>query len=177
MWNGCFSGPIGNFRNGHQSKACSVAQYQRRLMCTCVSTILTNWDAYGIRNGHQTTTISTTSHQSREMAVSLGPQGILVTGMKTDPITMKLTSETRSVKPASPLPRRNETHLFLRASAFSLLMETLAFNMRLLYLDERARSWGPPVRTINGLLHCLLHCGHVCNGLSEWSPLLTDQCL
>jgi hypothetical protein len=39
----------------------------------------------------------------------------------------------------SPLSRRNETHLFLRASAFSLLKETLAFNMRLLYLDERAR--------------------------------------
>jgi hypothetical protein len=28
-------------------------------------------------------------------------------------------------------------HLFLRASAFSLLKETLAFNLRLLYLDER----------------------------------------
>jgi hypothetical protein len=27
--------------------------------------------------------------------------------------------------------------LFLRASAFSLLKETLAFNLRLLYLDER----------------------------------------
>jgi hypothetical protein len=37
----------------------------------------------------------------------------------------------------SPLSRRNETHLFLRASAFSLLKETLAFNLRLLYLDER----------------------------------------
>jgi hypothetical protein len=40
-----------------------------------------------------------------------------------------------------------------------------------------AGSWGPPVRTGNGLLHCPLHCGHFCNGLSEWSPLLTDQCL
>jgi hypothetical protein len=28
-------------------------------------------------------------------------------------------------------------HLFLRAFAFSLLKETLAFNLRLLYLDER----------------------------------------
>jgi hypothetical protein len=35
------------------------------------------------------------------------------------------------------MSRRNETHLFLRASAFSLLKETLAFNLRLLYLDER----------------------------------------
>jgi hypothetical protein len=31
------------------------------------------------------------------MAVSLGPQGTLVRGMKTEPITVKLTSETRSV--------------------------------------------------------------------------------
>jgi hypothetical protein len=28
-------------------------------------------------------------------------------------------------------------HLFLRASAFSLLKETLAVNLRLLYLDQR----------------------------------------
>jgi hypothetical protein len=40
-----------------------------------------------------------------------------------------------------------------------------------------AGSCGPPVRTCNGLLYCPLHCGHFCNGLSEWSPLLTDQCL
>jgi hypothetical protein len=31
------------------------------------------------------------------MAVSLDPQGTLVTGMKTEPVTVKLTSETRSV--------------------------------------------------------------------------------
>jgi hypothetical protein len=31
------------------------------------------------------------------MVVSLGPQGTLVTGMKTEPVTVKLTSETRSV--------------------------------------------------------------------------------
>jgi hypothetical protein len=43
------------------------------------------------------------------MTVSLGPQGILVTGMKTEPVTVKLTSETRSV------------------------------NLRLLYLDEMRR--------------------------------------
>jgi hypothetical protein len=67
----------------------------------------------------------------------------------------------------SLLSRQNETHLFLRASAFSRLKETCAFNLRLLYLDERARSSGPPVRSGNGLLHCLLHCWHVCNGLSE----------
>jgi hypothetical protein len=42
-------------------------------------------------------TVATTSHWSREMAVSLGPQGTLVMGMKTEPVTVKLTSETRSV--------------------------------------------------------------------------------
>jgi hypothetical protein len=36
---------------------------------------------------------------------------------------------------------------------------------------------GPTGQDWNGLLHYLLHCGHFCNGLSEWSPLLTDQCL
>jgi hypothetical protein len=41
--------------------------------------------------------VTTTSHQSREVAVSLGPQGTLVTGMKTEPVTVKLTSKTRSV--------------------------------------------------------------------------------
>jgi hypothetical protein len=53
---------------------------------------------YRIRNRHQTTTVTTTRHQSREMAIFLGPQGTLVTGMKTEPVTVKLTSETRSVK-------------------------------------------------------------------------------
>jgi hypothetical protein len=42
-------------------------------------------------------TVTTTSLWSCEMAVSLGPQGTLVTGMKTEPVTVKLTSETRSV--------------------------------------------------------------------------------
>jgi hypothetical protein len=42
-------------------------------------------------------TITTTSHRSREMDVSLGPQGTLVTGMKTEPITVKSTSDMRTV--------------------------------------------------------------------------------
>jgi hypothetical protein len=100
------------------------------------------------------------------MAVSLGPQGKLVTGMKTESVTVKLTSETRSVN-LRLLCLDEMRSIFLRASTFSLLKETLAFNMRLLYLDERARSWGPPVRIGNGLLHCPLHCGRFCNGLSE----------
>jgi hypothetical protein len=52
---------------------------------------------YRIHNRHQTTTVTTTSHRSRELAISLGPQGTLVTGMKTEPVTMKLTSKMRSV--------------------------------------------------------------------------------
>jgi hypothetical protein len=52
---------------------------------------------YRIRNGHQTTTVTTTSHRSREVTVSLCSQGTLVTGMKTEPVTVKLTSETRSM--------------------------------------------------------------------------------
>jgi hypothetical protein len=35
------------------------------------------------------------------------------------------------------MSRRNETHLFLCTSAFSLLKDTLSFNLRLLYFDER----------------------------------------
>jgi hypothetical protein len=31
--------------------------------------------------------------------------------------------------------------------------------MRLIYLDEQARSWGPPVRTGSRLLHYPSHCG------------------
>jgi hypothetical protein len=42
-------------------------------------------------------TVTTTSHWSREMAVSQGPQGTVVTGMKTEPVTVKLTSEMHSV--------------------------------------------------------------------------------
>jgi hypothetical protein len=121
---------------------------------------------YRICNGHQTTIVTTTSHRSCEMVVCLSPQRTLVTGMKQSSYC-EINIRDAFLEPASPLSRRNETHLFLRAFAFSLLKETLAFNLRLLYLNERDRSWGPPVRTDDGLLHCPLHCGHVCNGLSE----------
>jgi hypothetical protein len=39
-------------------------------------------------------TVTTTSHWSREMVISLGPQGTLVIGMKTEPITVNSTSDT-----------------------------------------------------------------------------------
>jgi hypothetical protein len=41
-------------------------------------------------------------------------------------------------EPASPLSRRNETHLFSHASVVSRLKETHAVNPCLLYLDEQA---------------------------------------
>jgi hypothetical protein len=72
-----------------------------------------------------------------KMTVSLGIQGTLVTGTKTEPITVKSTSETYAV------------------------------NLRLLCLVERAKFWGPPVSTGNGLLRCPLHCWHFCNRHSE----------
>jgi hypothetical protein len=73
--------------------------------------------------------ITTTSHWSREMAIS-GPTWNFGNGHETEPVNVKLTSEP-------PPFRKNETHLFPHASTFSLLEETLAFNLRLLYLDER----------------------------------------
>jgi hypothetical protein len=79
--------------------------------------------------------VTTTSHKSREMAVSLGPHGTLVTGMKQTRY-YEINIRHAFCELASPMSRRNEMHLFLRASAFSRLKETLAFNLRLLYLDE-----------------------------------------
>jgi hypothetical protein len=50
-----------------------------------------------INNRHQTTTVTTTSHRPREMVVSLGTQGTLVTSTKTEPVTMNSTSEMHAV--------------------------------------------------------------------------------
>jgi hypothetical protein len=82
-----------------------------------------------------------------KMTVSLGPQGTLVTGTKTKPVTVKSILETRVVNP------------------------------RLRSLDKRATLWGPPVITGNRLLRCPLLCWHVCNSCYNRSPLLIDQCL
>jgi hypothetical protein len=70
------------------------------------------------------------------MAVSLGPHGTLVTGTNRAHYC-EINIRDAFYEPSSPLSRRNETHLFLRVSAFSLLKEMLAFNLHLLYLDER----------------------------------------
>jgi hypothetical protein len=120
-----------------------------------------------ISNEHQTTTITTTSHQSHEMAVSLGPQGTLVTCTKREPIICELNIRDACCELAPRLSQRNETHLFSRASAVSLLKETCSVNPRLLYLDERAKFWSPPVSIGNELLHWSLLFGHVCNRRSE----------
>jgi hypothetical protein len=70
------------------------------------------------------------------MAVSLGPHGTLVTGMKQSPLLL-INIIDAFCELASLLSRRNETHLFLRVSAFSLLKEMLSVSLRLLDLDER----------------------------------------
>jgi hypothetical protein len=72
-----------------------------------------------------------------KMTVSLGPQGTLVTGTKTEPVTMKSIMEIRAV------------------------------NLHLRCLDERAMLWGPPVSTGNERLWCPLLCWHNCNGCSN----------
>jgi hypothetical protein len=68
-----------------------------------------------------------------KMTISLGSQGTLVMGTRTEPVTVKSISETHAV------------------------------NLRLRCLDERAKFWGPPISTGNGLLWCPLYCSHVCN--------------
>jgi hypothetical protein len=82
-----------------------------------------------------------------KMIVSLGPQRTLVTCTKTKLVTVKSISETRVV------------------------------NLRLRCLNERATLWGPPVSIGNGFLLCPLLCWQVCNKCSNWSPLLSGQCL
>jgi hypothetical protein len=99
----------------------------RRVYFTCVSAQL------GFITGIKQQLV--TGHV--KMTVSLGPQGTLVTGTKTKPITMKSISETCVV------------------------------NLRLQCLDERAMFWGLPVSTGNGPLWCPLLCWHVCNGCSN----------
>jgi hypothetical protein len=64
-----------------------------------------------IRNGYQTMTVTTTSHQSREMAVTLGSQGSLVTGTKAQLVTVAQYRNT-CCAPASPLCWWIETRLF-----------------------------------------------------------------
>jgi hypothetical protein len=87
---------------------------------------------------HRIKTVTTTSYRSRETTVSLGPQGTLVTGANTEPVTWNqhrrhvlwtcvfsvLTKEDASFAHGSPLSRRKET---------------LLVYARLLYLEERRR--------------------------------------
>jgi hypothetical protein len=72
-----------------------------------------------------------------KMTISLGPQGTLVTGIRTQPGTVKSISETCVV------------------------------NLRLRCLNEQAKLWAPMVSTGNRLLRCPLHCWHVCNECAD----------
>jgi hypothetical protein len=142
----------------------------RRVYFTCVSTRLGL--VTGIRQQllPQLVTVTWNGYFS-------GPTGNFGNGHKNRARYCEFNIGDACCEPVSPLSQRNETHLFSRAPAVSRLKETRAVNPRLLYLDGRAKFWGPSVSTGNGLLRCLLHCWHVCNERSEWSPLLTDQCL
>jgi hypothetical protein len=148
-------GPQGTLVTGTKTEPVTVTQHQRRVLWNCISDVLTNetrlfhvrLSTTRIRNGHQTTTVTTTSHRSCEITASLGPRGTLVTGTRTEPVTVDSIPETRAV------------------------------NLHCRCLDEWAKFWGPPVSTGNGLLRYSLHCWYVCNGCSDWSPFLSDHCL
>jgi hypothetical protein len=68
-------------------------------------------------------------------------------------------------EPVSPPSQRNETRLF--QARVSRLKETCVVNPSILYLDERAKVWGPPVSIGNRILCYSLHCWHVCNERSK----------
>jgi hypothetical protein len=156
MWNDCFSGPTENFGNGHQNKArygnSTSATHFMKLRLQCLDEMRR---VYFMRVSAQLVFATGIKQQPLpqlatghvKMTVSPGPQGTLVTGTKTKPVTVKSISETCVV------------------------------NLCLWCLNERATLWGPPVSIGNGLLRCPLLCWHVCNRCSNWSPLLSGQCL
>jgi hypothetical protein len=101
------------------------------------------------------------------MTVSVGPQGTLVMGTKTELITcMNSISETRAVNQRL-LCLEEMRRVYFTRFPVSRLKEMRVVNPCLLYLDERAKFWSPPVSIGNGLLRCLLYCWHVCNRCSK----------
>jgi hypothetical protein len=156
MWNGCFSGPTENFGNEHQNKArymnSTSATHFMKLRLRCLDEMRR---VYFTCVSAQLVFVTGIKQQPLpqlatghvKMTVSLGPQGTLVTGTKTRLVTVKSISETRVV------------------------------NLRLRSLNERATLSGPPVSIGNGLLRCPLLCWHICNWRSNWSLLLSGQCL
>jgi hypothetical protein len=100
-----------------------------------------------IRNGHQTTTVTTTSHRSRENDCFSGPTGNFGNRHENRAYYCEINVGDVCGEPASMMSRRT------------------------------GHVVGPPVSIGNGLLRCSLLCWHVCNGCSNWSPLLSDQCL
>jgi hypothetical protein len=97
----------------------NITNEWRKVTCWC-PLLITH-----ICNGNQTMTVTITSHQSCEMVVSLGPQGTLVTGTNTDPVTRTqhprcvfctcisyiLTEGDTSYAHMSPLSRQKKMHL------------------------------------------------------------------
>jgi hypothetical protein len=100
-----------------------------------------------IRNGHQTTTVTTTSHRSHENDCFSGP-------------------------------KENFGNMHQNKARYcEINIRARVVNLRLRCLNERATLWGPPVSIGNGFLLCPLLCWQVCNKCSNWSPLLSGQCL
>jgi hypothetical protein len=151
-----FPWPTENIGNGHQNKAhyrnSTSATHFMKLRLWCLDEMrrvyFTRISAQlGFVTGIKQQLLPQLVTGHVKMTVSVGPQGTLVTDTKTNPVTVKSISETHVV------------------------------NQRLRCLDERATLWGPPVSNGNGLLQCPLLCWLVCKGCSNWSPLLSDQCL
>jgi hypothetical protein len=98
-------------------------------------------------------------------------------GHEIESVTVKLTSETLSLWTGVSTVSTKWDASVSTCICFLSIKGDACFQPASPISWWTARSWGPPVRTGNGLLYCPLHCGHFCKGLSEWSSLLTDQCL
>jgi hypothetical protein len=148
MWNGCFYWPTGNFRNRHQSKArysSSISEtpdvhlrlhYLDELRCVYFTRVSVH---IGFVTGIKQRSLPqlVTGHMKWLFLWSIWN---FCNMHENRARYCEINIRDALREHASPLSRRNETHLFLHTSSFSLLKEMLAFNMRLLYLDERARS-------------------------------------
>jgi hypothetical protein len=138
-------GPQRTLVMGTNTKPVTVSQHQRHVLETASPMYQQN--EMGLFHVHLSTIGFVTGIKQQplpqlvtahvKMTISLGLQGTLVMGTKTEPVTVKSISETRVV------------------------------NLRLQRLDERAKCWGPLVSTGNGLLRCPLNCWHFCNRCSN----------
>jgi hypothetical protein len=67
--------------------------------------------------------------------------------------------------------------LFIRASAFSLLKETLVFNLRLLYLDKWPGPGAHQSGLVTGFYTARYIVGIFVTGFPNEARYLKDQCL